>query len=253
VKQALHEAMAQSRYVLTSPAPEALLVGFDASSMNYRARFWVDDFERDEQARDDVRVAIHYVFARRGIEIPYPIQVEYSRDWPVQDESTLAVDRRRVLEGVDLFAALSDEQRGEIADATVAKTYGDGEAIVRQGEPGESMYVLCSGAVAVVLEPDKKEVATIRPGGYFGEMSLLTGEPRTATVVARGEAVVLELTVEVFRRLGTDSPHAIEQVGVLAITRRAELDRARSSARDSAVAEVPASFLARMKRFLRLS
>ena len=82
VKQAMHEAMTQSRYVLTSPAPDALLVGFDASAMNYRARFWVDDFERDEEARDDVRVAISYVFARRGIEIPYPIQVEYSRDWP---------------------------------------------------------------------------------------------------------------------------------------------------------------------------
>jgi hypothetical protein len=62
--------------------------------------------------------------------------------------------------------------------------------------------------------------------------------------VARGEAVVLELPAEVFRRLGADSPQAIEQVGVLAITRRAELDRARSSARDSVIAETPASFLA---------
>jgi CRP-like cAMP-binding protein len=105
------------------------------------------------------------------------------------------------------------DQRGDIANATVAKTYGKGEAIVRQGEPGESMYVLCSGTVAVVLEPDKREVATIRPGGYFGEMSLLTGEPRSATVVARGEVVVLELTAEVFRHLGAGSPHAIEQVG----------------------------------------
>ena len=253
VKQALHEAMTQSRYVLTSPAPDALLVGFDASSMNYRARFWVDDFERDEQARDDVRVAIHYVFARRGIEIPYPIQVEYSREWPAPDAAALAAGRRRVIDGVDLFAALTDDQRGDIASATMAKTFGNGEAIVSQGEPGESMYVLCSGTVAVVLEPNKREVATIRPGGYFGEMSLLTGEPRSATVVARGEVVVLELTAEVFRHLGAGSPHAIEQVGVLAITRRAELDRARSSARAMAVAEAPASFLARMKRFLRLS
>jgi small-conductance mechanosensitive channel/CRP-like cAMP-binding protein len=253
VKEALHEAMAQSRYVLTSPAPDALLVAFDASTMNYRARFWVKDPELDEEARDAVRVAIHYVFARRGIEIPYPIQVEYSRDFPAPDEAMLEAERRRVLEGVDLFAALSDEQRGEIASATVAKTYGDGEAIVRQGEPGESMYVLCSGTVAVVIEPERKEVATIRAGGYFGEMSLLTGEPRSATVVARGEAVVLELPAEVFRRLGAESPHTIEQVGVLAIARRAELDRARSSARDSALAEAPASFLARMKRFLRLS
>ena len=113
--------MAQSRYVLTSPAPDALLVGFDASSMNYRARFWVDDFERDEEARDDVRVAIHYVFARRGIEIPYPIQVEYSRDWPAPDAAALAAERRRVIDGVDLFAALSDEQRGEVASATVSE------------------------------------------------------------------------------------------------------------------------------------
>ena len=253
VKQAMHEAMAQSRYVLTSPAPDALLTGFDASAINYRARFWVDDFERDEQACDDVRVAIYYVFARRGIEIPYPIQVEYSRDLPAPDDAALAAERKRVIEGVDLFATLSDEQRGDIARATATKTYGNGEAIVRQGEPGESMYVLCSGTVAVVIEPDKREVATIRPGGYFGEMSLLTGEPRSATVVARGEAVVLELGADLFRRLGMDSPHAIEQVGLSAMTRRAELDRARSAARDTAVAEAPATFLARMKRFLRLS
>jgi CRP-like cAMP-binding protein len=115
------------------------------------------------------------------------------------------------------------------------------------------MYVLCSGTVSVVVEPDKREVATIRSGGYFGEMSLLTGEPRSATVLARGEAVVLELNAEVFRRLGVDSPHAIEQVGFSAITRRAELDRVRSAARDTAVTEAPATFLARMKRFLRLS
>src|SRR5688572_7824733 len=50
VKQAMNEAMSQSRYVLTSPAPDTLLVGFDASSMNYRARFWVDDYEIDDHA-----------------------------------------------------------------------------------------------------------------------------------------------------------------------------------------------------------
>jgi CRP-like cAMP-binding protein len=239
--------------VLTSPAPDTVLVGFDASAMTYRARFWVEDYELDEQARDDVRVAIYYVFARRGIEIPYPIQVEYSREWPAADDAALEGERRRVLEGVDLFATLTDQQRTEIARATSMKTYGSGEAIVRQGEHGESMYVLCSGTVAVVIEPDKREVATIRSGGYFGEMSLLTGEPRSATVVARGEVVVLELSAEVFRRLGVDSPQAIEQVGLSAITRRAEIDRTRSAARDTAVAEAPATFLVRMKRFLRLS
>ena len=108
--------------------------------------------------------------------------------------------------------------------------FGDGEAIVRQGEPGDSMFIVGSGRAAVVLEPDGREVATIERGGYFGEMSLLTGEPRTATVVARGDTFVIEIDAEVFRRLGAASPQAVEQVGVAAATRRAELDQVRANA-----------------------
>jgi CRP-like cAMP-binding protein len=84
-------------------------------------------------------------------------------------------------------------------------------------------------------------------------MSLLTGEPRTATVVARGETVVLEIDAELFRRLGATSPQAVEQVGVAAATRRVELDQFRASAPGAAVTDAPANFLGRMRRFLGLS
>jgi CRP-like cAMP-binding protein len=197
-------------------------------------------------------VAIHYALARARIEIPYPIQVEYSRDRPEPDPGTEQAGRERVLASVDLFATLSEEQRAELAAATTTHTFGDGEAIVRQGEPGDSMYVLCSGRVAVVLEPGHHEVAVIEQGGYFGEMSLLTGEPRTATVVARGEAVVLELDAALFTRLGIESPLALEQIGLAAVARREQLDRARNVVRGAERADAPATFLARMKRFLRL-
>ena len=252
VKEAMHEAMSHSEYVLKAPAPDVLLVSFDASSIAYRARFWVNDYEVDERAKDQVRVAIYYAFGRRGIEIPFPIQVEYSREWPASDLAVLQSDRERILSGIDLFAALSDTQRAQIAAATTMKTYGDDEAIVRQGDAGESMYVLSSGRVSVVLEPDRREVATIEKGGYFGEMSLLTGEARSATVVARGEAVVLELNADAFRRMGVENPHAIEAVGLAAVTRRAELDRARAAGRGAAVSDAPETFVARMKKFLRL-
>ena len=252
VKQAIMDAMAQAPRVLGSPAPDVLLVGFDASSMSYRARFWVEDYEFDQLVKDQVRIAVHYAFARRGIEIPYPVQVEYAREWPSPDPSIEQGKRERVLASVDLFDSLSTAQRASLAAATVAHTFGDGEAIVRQGEPGHSMYVLCSGRVAVVLEPGRQEVAVLERGAYFGEMSLLTGEPRAATVVARGEAVVLELDAELFRRLGEESPCTIEQVGVAAVTRRHELERVRTAARGADLADAPATFLERMKRFLRL-
>ncbi len=252
VKQAIQGAMVQTARVLRTPAPDVLLVGFDASSMNYRARFWVNDHEFDEEAQDEVRVAIHYALARARIEIPYPIQVEYSRDRPEPDPGTEQATRERVLASVDLFSTLSQAQRADLAAATDTETFGDGEAIVRQGDSGDSMYVLCAGRVSVVLEPGRQEVAVIEQGGYFGEMSLLTGEPRSATVLARGEVVVLELDAALFRRLGIESPLALEQVALAAVTRREELDRARSAVRGAERADAPATFLARMKRFLRL-
>ena len=102
-----------------------------------------------------------------------------------------------------------------------------------------------------MLEPDRREVATIDRGGYFGEMSLLTGEPRTATVVARGDTLVLEIDADLFRRLGAVNPQAVEQIGVAAVARRTELDRIRGASQGTVVADAPASFLARMKKFLR--
>ena len=252
VKAAIMEALQQAPRVLKAPAADALLHAFDASAMTYRVRFWIDDFEFDDEARDELRTAIFYAFARRGIEIPWPIEVGYSREWPEPDRATKQKEREQLIAGVDLFTQLSEEQRRKIAAATTTRLFGNGEAIVRQGSPGGSMFIVCSGAVGVVVEPDSREIAKIEKGGYFGEMSLLTGDARAATVVARGDAVVLELDAELFRALAAADPQAVERVALAAITRRAELNQFRENMKNVAVAEAPATFLTRMKRFLRL-
>ena len=253
VKRVIREAMAQCSCVLASPSPNVLLRSFDASAITYRARFWVMDYERDEESRDQVRTAIYYAFSRQGIEIPYPIQIEYSREWPDRDDAGRQREREELIAGVDIFQSLNDEQKRSIAAQTAIRMFGDGEVVVRQGESGHTMYVVAAGTVSVVLEPTRQIVKTIEKGGYFGEMSLLTGDPRSATVLARGDAVVLEIDAELFRKLGEESPQAIERIGVAAMTRRGELDEARAAARGAAVADAPATFLSRMKRFLRLS
>jgi small-conductance mechanosensitive channel len=252
VKAATLEAMGHVPRVLKSPAPDALLHSFDGSAITYRARFWVADYELDDEIKDEVRSAIFYAYGRRGIEIPWPIEVGYSREWPEPDAATKQRDRERVLAGVDLFSRLNDEQRQQIAAASTMRLYGNGEAIVRQDAPGQSMFIVCSGRVAVVLEPGNREVAAIEKGGYFGEMSLLTGDPRSASVVARGDTVVLELDADVFRALGAADPQAIEQIGIAAMTRRAELTQIRDAAQSTVAVDVPATFLGRMKKFLRL-
>jgi small-conductance mechanosensitive channel len=252
VKAGILEAISRVPRVLPSPAPDALLYAFDGSAITYRARFWITDYEFDDEAKDEVRTAIFYAFGRRGIEIPWPIEVGYSREWPEPDAATKQAERERVLAGVDLFSRLTEDQRRDIAAASIIRMFGSGETIVRQNDPGQSMFIVCSGEAAVVLEPGRREVAVIQPGGYFGEMSLLTGDVRSASVVARGDTAVLELDAELFRALGAADPTAVEQIGVLAMTRRAELQQIRDAAQNATVAEVPSTFLGRMKKFLRL-
>jgi hypothetical protein len=251
VKRAIMEAVANVPRVMRAPEPTALLHAFDASAITYRVQFWTEQYEFDDVVKDQVRTAIFYAFGRHGIEIPWPIEVGYQRDWPEPDAAARQKQRETILETVDLFAGLTPEQRAEVAAATSSRTFGQGEAVVRQGDPGQSMFVICSGGAAVVLEPERRQVATIGPGGYFGEMSLLTGDPRTATVLAVGDTTVLELNAEVFRRLGAADPGAVEKIGIAAVRRRAELDQVRLSGA-AAVSDVPATLLGRMKRFLGL-
>ena len=82
------------------------------------SRFWIADYEHDDEARDEARTAIFYAFGRRGIEIPWPIEVGYSRDWPEPDAATKQQERERVLARVDLFSRLTDDQRRDIAAAS---------------------------------------------------------------------------------------------------------------------------------------
>jgi small-conductance mechanosensitive channel/CRP-like cAMP-binding protein len=252
VKTAIAEAMAHVPRVLAHPPSDVLLVGFDDSAITYRARFWIQDYATDELVRDEVRTAIYHAFSRHNIEIPWPITVEYKRPWP-EDPLRSPEYRRAVMERVEMFHGLTPDQRGELAQRSAMRTFGDREAIVRQGTPGSSMFVIASGRVAVVLGAEAREVATIAAGGYFGEMSLLTGEPRSATVVARGDTVVLEIDAEVFRALGAADPQALERIGTAAIARRVELEQARAASTSTAVAaETKATLVGRMKRFLGL-
>ena len=252
VKAVIVEAMRNCPLVLRAPAPDVMVRDFADSAITYRVRFWTEDFELDEEAGDQVRSNLYYAFRRHNIEIPYPIQMEFSREAPPDDPAARIAEREALLAGVDLFRPLSPGDRTTIATRMKTVDYADGEAIVREGEPGDSMFLIAHGAVVVTLQESRREVATLGAGDYFGEMTMLTGEPRTADVIARGDVTVLEIDAQVFRELADINPQAVEQVGVAAAARRVELDDARASAHAATVVEAPAKFIARMRKFLRI-
>lgn len=252
VKAVIAEAVADAPLVLASPPPDVVLSEFGASSINYRVKFWIDDYGLDDPARDQVRCSIYYAFRRAGIDIPFPIQVNYNREATAATMSAAA--RAAHLAAVDLFALLPEAERNELGGLSIERVYGAGQTVVRQGRSGESMFVVCQGRVRVTVGEGGVEVATIGPGGYFGEMSLLTGDPRTATVSAVEDCQLLEITADDFRRIALVHPEVLLRVTEAVESRRSGLERTRNVSTASALSEeTPRTFLSRVQQFLRLA
>lgn len=251
VRDAIGRVLANAPLVLRTPAPEVHLDGFGASSLDFKVRFWIDDYARELEARDQVRTLIWYEFRRSNIEIPWPVQIEYSREeQPIRTAAHVELAAGQ-LAGIDLFAPLPLEARHALAGDAHDHLFAAGEAIVRQGEAGSSMFVVLGGEVDVVLEPSGQHVAKIGSGGFFGEMSMLTGDPRTATVRAVGDVQVLEVAATDLRRLADSHPGLLEHISRVIVTRRAGLEQAEATAA-AAAGQAPAtqSLLARIKSYL---
>ena len=251
-KAAILEAIANAPLAIRAPEPKVLVQSFGDSAINYTAYFWVNDYGTEREARDQVRTNIWYEFRRRNIEIPWPIQIQYERnEEPVWSERHVDA-AAEYLSHIDLFAPLDRDSRHALAKASQHHLFAGGESIVKQDAAGDSMFVVLKGRVRVVLEPSGQEVAMIPAGGFFGEMSMLTGDPRTATVRAVDDATVLEVSAAQFRALAVANPTLLEHVSSIVGARRTGLEEARASAAAVAAPEARQSFLARMRRFLTL-
>jgi len=108
-----------------------------------------------------------------------------------------------LLEKVPLLTSLSEYERMNLADALLSQTHAAGTVIVRQGDAGDGMYFVEDGEVDVTMVGDdvEKHVTSLRQGGFFGELALITHKPRAATVKANGNVKVAFLDVHAFERL----------------------------------------------------
>jgi small-conductance mechanosensitive channel len=250
VRDALIAAMARVPRVLAEPPADVVISDFGGSAIVYRARFWLVEFELDESIRHEVRSAIYYELSRRGIEIPWPIQIQYERHEAVPDPATRRQELAAAIAKVPVLAALPADAHEALAASATERLFADGEAIVREGEAGRSMFIVRRGRVAITIGADHREVAVTEAGGFFGEMSLLTGDPRTATVVARGDCLVLEIDAEAFRAYVQNNPQVIESLADAAAARRKALAQSRASI--PAHHTEPKSLARRMRQFFGL-
>lgn len=219
VKAEIREAIAESPLILKEPAPWVLTSAFGESAVTYKLRVWIKDWADVPRVHDEIFARLWYRFGRAGIEIPFPQRVVTMRAEVPRPQGL----REELLAELDLFRLFSAEERRAIADAAAQRRFGLGEAVCIEGREGETFYVVVSGRVSVRVGEPPREVATLSSGQYFGEMSLLTGAPRAATVVAIEDTAVLEFDRAQFQRFFAQKPALAEQLADFLARRKAEL------------------------------
>jgi small-conductance mechanosensitive channel/CRP-like cAMP-binding protein len=260
VKDALTRAAQSAVNVLPEPKVRVFLVDFAESAMIYEIKYYMGNHSRMNETNDAVRTNVWYELKRQRIRIPFPIRtlhLERRAPKPIEEGQEEA---RAILRGEPLFQCLSDDQIDNLVKQSNLNHFGRGERVIEEGAEGDSMFILLRGAAEVSVSKNGSTipVATLRSGDCFGEMSLLTGENRSATVRADGDCYVMEISKDVMGEVIRDSPDCLKQLSELLAKRKMETegilkDVAASSADQAAKhREYTATFLKRLKTFFAL-
>ncbi len=224
--QIVRETVRQIENVSQKIRPIVRVRDLGASGIDWEIKYWLEDYSKHNDTDAIIRQRIWYAFQREKIEFAYPTQTIYIENKSPENisiETGNEIFER--LSEVPIFAPLSDEETQKLAENSRVRVFAPDESIVRQGQPGKSMFVVHKGSVKVLIkEADEPRILdTLREGDFFGEMGLLTGEPRTATVIAVEETQVLEIDNLCLKPILEENPELVESFSRLVEERRAHL------------------------------
>ncbi|GAC1344097.1 MAG: mechanosensitive ion channel family protein [Myxococcales bacterium] len=221
-------------HVAPEPRPHTLCMDFAKENTGgvgvYAVRYWLRDLWRDDPASSEVRCRIYAALRRASIPLALPGQAVFvSHDDAEHDarkESREMARRISALEHLELFAGLSAQERTRLAQGMRFAPFGNGEVITRQGSTAHWLYVLVKGRaeVRIRVEPaGEKLVACLEAPDVFGEMGVMTSEPRSASVVAATDVECYRIDKDAFQALVQGRPDMAESVANVMARRRVEL------------------------------
>lgn len=231
-------------------APDVMLADLSQGVARYLVRFHVPDYPEEMRWRDAVARAVQAGLRRAGLSLAPP-----AREAVLRRAAPAAEDggRRALLDATDLFRPFTVAERAGLATAMRPVEVPQGGVVMRRGDAGDSLYLLAEGVLEVrVPRADGADFAVARlyPGSVFGEMSLLTGQPRSATVLAVTEALVHELRREDIDPVLRARPEVLEGLTAIMVERQAR-NQAGPSRPDAPTAAAPTreALLARLRTF----
>ncbi|MBF0370961.1 MAG: mechanosensitive ion channel [Magnetococcales bacterium] len=223
-------AMAQSPAIQKHPAAYTIFDQFDDLGVRYSACYYIDTFANRHKAANQVASAIWYRLNRRGIRFSFNrlhahIDLEHAERpvpgtvWREVEESSQLLEFFRA---VPFFASLEEWELHELAFRAKRHIHGPQETLIHQKDKGDSLFLITRGEVDVFItqgDGEELRVATLGMGQTVGVMSLMTGEPRSATVRVSGEreTVTHEVTKETLTGIVQNRPAVLQELaGIVA-------------------------------------
>jgi signal-transduction protein with cAMP-binding, CBS, and nucleotidyltransferase domain len=213
-------------------------------------KFCIDDPSRRIPVQDSIYSQVWYAVNRAGYSFPFPHRQIITADsrQPFEFSKEHIAD---YLQGSGLFAMLEEDTVAALVEQAPFMVYGADEVVVRQGEQGSSLFIVLKGTLEVAI--DAMIVGNIRQGSFFGEMSLLTGEPRAATVRATCEVWLAEITKETMEPILRANPAMLETLSSI-LAERERKSRTNRASHNETTPALPRreEYLRRLKCFFGL-
>lgn len=214
--------------VAKTPAPSCVVMDFSAGSLRYALRYWLLDPQVDDPTDSAVRLHLLTALQRSGWRIALPDQLLHlvKEDEAYRDRVRQRDMQRRqhALASVELFALLSPDEQRTLAERLVFAPFARGAVMTRQGAMAHWLYLISSGEAEVLWEApngERRQLTTVPAGSVFGEMSLLTGAPRSATVIAKTDVECYRLDKSGFEDIIRARPELAESMAhILAVRAR---------------------------------
>jgi len=222
----VRESMRHGENVSPKMRPVVRIRNLGDNGIDWEVKYWLEDYVKLHDTDAMVRERIWYAFQRERIDFAFPTRTvhvhEKQPDIDVEAAVNLYSDR---LKRVPIFDPLSEEEMDLLSKSCKSRIYAPGEAIVRLGGEGSSMFIINRGKVEVqIMENGKpKKVNELAENDFFGEMSLLTGQPRTANVIATVETEVLQIRKNALKPIIESNPVLVQSITDIIDERQAML------------------------------
>jgi len=251
--------------VAKNPQPNCVLMDMDNKGYaRYALRYWLTDLAPDDPTDGAIRWHIMTALQRAGLKLALEEKsIHITKENEKYDE---AIHQREVLlriktlRRVELFSAMTDSELKALAERLRYSPFSRGNIITQQGdERSHWLYIIINGEADVFLgAPDggRRLINTLGKGSFFGEMALLTGAPRRASVLAKTDVECYRLDKDAFEEILLARPSIAEEVSHILAVRTAQLDSAAqdigaTSQRD--LSQSRGEILATIKRFFSLN